>query len=467
MTTLQQNPKGFQRIISFVKESLNSEHKDFTTGSLRKAIFLLAIPMILEMCMESVFAVVDIFFVSKLGPQATTTVGLTESVMTIIYSIAFGLGMATTAMVARRVGEKSYDGASKSGAQSIMLALTVSVCISMIGLFFSKSVLHLMGASDATVAYGSVFTKILLTGNAVIMLLHLMNGIFRGAGNAAIAMKSLWVANICNIILCPLFIMYFGWGIKGAAIATTMGRGIGVCYQFYHLLKGKGIVKLQLKFFLPDTEILKSLLSISVTATLQFIVASASWIAMARIMAGFGDKAVSGYTIAIRLLVFFILPAFALSNAAATLVGQNLGAKQPERAEQSVWLVAKYNAIFMACVTVLFFIGAEFFVSLIAKDPEVIATGTKALRTISLGYIFYGIGMVMMNAFNGAGDSKTPTLVNLFWFWLFQIPLAYLVAVTLRWGSIGVFVCIVVTETLVTITSAILFKRGKWKLVKI
>ncbi len=464
MTTYT-NYKSVKGIYTFIKESLSSEERDFTTGSIRKAIFLLAIPMILEMSMESVFAVVDIFFVSKLGSHATTTVGLTESVMAIIYSIAFGLGMATTAMVARRVGEKNPEGAAKSAAQSMMLALTISILISLAGLFCSKQILHLMGATNEVIAYGSSFTKILLTGNAVIMLLHLMNGIFRGAGNAAIAMKSLWLANICNIIFCPVLIHYFG--IQGAAIATTAGRGIGVIYQLYQLLKGKGIIKIHMQHFLPDKELLKNLLSIATTATMQFIIASASWIAMAMIMSRIGEKPMAGYTIAIRLIVFFILPAFGLSNAAAALVGQNLGAKQPERAEKSVWMVAKYNAIFMGIVSLFFLIGAEFFIHRFTQETAVVETGVLALRIISLGYIFYGIGMTMMNAFNGAGDSRTPTWVNLFWFWAFQIPIAYWVALVLKWGSIGVFLAIVVTEIAVTLTSVYLFRKGKWKTVKI
>lgn len=453
------------RIISFIKESLNSESKDFTTGSLRKAVFLLAIPMILEMCMESVFAVVDIFFVGKLGSLATATVGITESMLTIIYSLGFGISMATTAMVARRIGEKNTNDAAKAGAQSIIMALAISIVISLIGLFFSKQLLLLMGASNDIANYGKNYTSIMLTGNAVIMLLFLLNGIFRGAGNAAIAMKSLWLANICNIFLCPLFIHF--WGIEGAAIATTTGRGIGVCYQLYQLIKGKGLIHLLLRYFIPDWRLLKSLLSVAFTATLQFIIASASWIAMARIMTSFGNNAIAGYTIAVRLIVFFILPAFGLSNAAATLVGQNLGAQQPQRAEQSVWKVAKYNAIYMGFVSLLFLVAAEFFVRFITHEPLVIATAVQALRIISLGYIFYGIGMVMMNAFNGAGDSKTPTIVNFFWFWIFQIPVAYFIAIGLNWGQMGVFVSIVFTETCVTLTSMYLFKKGKWKLVKI
>jgi putative MATE family efflux protein len=452
-------------IIRFIKEALAGKDQDFTTGSIRKAVFLLAIPMILEMCMESVFAVVDIFFVGKLGANATATVGLTESVLSIIYSVAIGLSMAATAMVARRVGEKNYDGAARAGAQAIMLAITLSVLITLCGILYAGDVLRLMGATDEIIIYGAIYTRIMLIGNIVIMLLFLLNGIFRGAGNAAIAMRSLWLANICNIILCPLLIHQFG--LKGAAMATTTGRGIGVCYQLWHLLKGKGVIKIHLHHFLPDKEVIKGILNVASTATLQFLIGSASWIAMARIMTSFGSNAVAGYTIAIRWIVFFILPAFGLSNAAATLVGQNLGAKRPERAEESVWKTAKYNAIFMAFVSLLFLVSARFFVELINKDPLVVETAVTALRIISLGYIFYGIGMVMMNAFNGSGDSRTPTWVNLFWFWVFQIPIAYLLAIVWNWGSKGVFIAIVISETCITITSVILFRRGKWKLVKI
>jgi putative MATE family efflux protein len=452
-------------IWTYLKESLNSEHQDFTTGSIRKAIFLLAVPMILEMCMESVFAVVDIFFVSKLGPRAAATVGLTESFLTIVYSVAIGLSMAATAMVARRVGEKNYEGAAKAGAQAAILSFMVTLVISGIGLFFAGNVLSLMGGDAEVVAMGSSYTRIMLTGNVVIMLLFLINGIFRGAGDAAIAMRSLWLANICNIILCPILIHQYG--LPGAAMATTTGRGIGVCYQIYHLFKGKGIIKIFLRHFIPDKEVLKSIFNIASTATLQFLIGSASWIAMARIIAGFGSDAVAGYTIAIRLLIFFIMPAWGLSNAAATLVGQNLGAKKPERAEESVWKTARYNAIFMAFVSLLFVSSAEFFVGLINTNPAVVKTAVTALRIVSMGYIFFGVGMVMINAFNGAGDSKTPTWINLFWFWVFQIPLAYFLAIVLQMGPTGVFIAIVITETCITITSVILFKRGKWKLVKV
>ena len=463
--TAYTNYKSTKGIFTFIKLALSNTQQDFTTGSIRKAVFLLAIPMILEMCMESLFAVVDIFFVGKLGSNATATVGLTESVLAIVYSLAIGLSMAATAMVARRVGEKNYDGAAKAGAQAIMLAITITLLISVAGIFYAEEILSLMGATKQIVEFGAIYTRIMLTGNVVIMLLFLLNGIFRGAGNASIAMRSLWLANICNIILCPLLIHQFG--LKGAAMATTVGRGIGVCYQLWNLLKGKGIIKIHLKHFLPDKAVIKNLLNIASTATLQFLIGSASWIAMARIMTDFGSDAVAGYTIAMRWIVFFILPAFGLSNAAATLVGQNLGAKQPGRAEDSVWKTAKYNAIFMALVSLLFLICAEFLVKIITTEPAVVKIAVTALRIVSLGYIFYGIGMVMMNAFNGAGDSRTPTWVNLFWFWIFQIPIAYLLAIIWHWGPKGVFIAIVVTETCITITSMILFRRGKWKLVKI
>ncbi|MEO7960978.1 MAG: MATE family efflux transporter [Ginsengibacter sp.] len=465
MMTSYSGDMSIRRIFNFIKEALSTKEQDFTTGSIRRAIFLLAIPMILEMCMESVFAVVDIFFVGKLGSIATATVGLTESVLAIVYSLAFGLSMAATALVARRIGEKNPEGAARAGAQAVLLALILSILISLAGIFMPRTILRLMGATPAIVQEGYIFTRIMLTGNVVILMLFLLNGIFRGAGNASIAMRSLWLANICNIILCPLLIHFFG--LKGAAIATTTGRSIGVVYQLYHLLRGSGIVRILLHHFKPEKVIVKNLLNVASTASLQFLIGSASWIAMARIMTDFGSDAVAGYTIAIRWIVFFILPAFGLSNAAATLVGQNLGAGLPQRAEDSVWKTAKYNAIFMAFVSALFLFGADFLVGIITKEPTVTDVAVLALRIVSLGYIFYGIGMVMMNAFNGAGDSRTPTWVNLFWFWIFQIPVAYFAAVVLHWGPKGVFIAIVVTETCITITTMILFRQGRWKTIKI
>lgn len=353
---------------------------DYTTGSMRKAIFMLAVPMILEMCMESVFAVVDIFFVGKLGANATATVGLTESVLTIVYSVAIGISMAATAMVARRVGEKNHEAASEAGVQSLLLAISISIVISLVGLFFASDILQLMGATKGIIEEGASYTRIALTANIVIMLLFLINGIFRGAGNAAIAMRSLWLANICNIILCPICIHYFG--LTGAAMATTTGRTVGVCFQLYYLFKGKGIIKITMKHFMPVWEVLKSLTSIASTATLQFLIGSASWVFLARMIAGFGSEAMAGYTISIRLIIFFLMPAWGMSNAAATLVGQNLGAKQPERAEASVWKTAKYNAVFMGTVSLLFIIAAPFFVALMNNNPAVVKTGSLALRVI-------------------------------------------------------------------------------------
>ncbi|MCE3281491.1 MAG: efflux family protein [Chitinophagaceae bacterium] len=460
-----------QGIFSFIKQSLSSEHQDFTKGSMRRAVILLAIPMILEMSLESVFAVVDTFFVSKLGTYATSTVGLAESVITIVYSIAIGLSMAATAMVARRVGEKNHEEASRSGAQAIMLALGITVIISVLGAIYAGEILAIMGGSEEVVTKGTGYTRILLSSSVVIMLLFMINGVFRGAGNAAIAMKSLWIANIFNIILNPLLIN--GWagfpelGLEGSAVATLIGRGVGVIYQVYHLLNNRGIIRMKRQHFLPAWNILKSLINVASTATLQFLIASASWMVLIKIISRYGDDVIAGYTIAIRLIVFFILPAWGLSNAAATLVGQNLGANQPERAERSVWKVAKYNTLFMAFVSLFFLVGAEFCVGLMTKDEDVINVSVRALRIVSLGYIFYGVGMVMMNAFNGAGDSRTPTWINLFGFWAFQIPLAYWLAVILEMGPTGVFIAIVTAETAISIAGVILFRRGRWKKVKI
>lgn len=462
---------SLKNVYAFIKSSLSSEHKDFTTGNITKAVFLLAIPMILEMCLESVFALVDMYFVGKLGHEAVATVALTESFSTIIYSIAIGLSMAATAMVARRVGEKNYTEAAKSAAQAIMVAVTVTLVISIIGFFFSKDVLRMMGGDATVVATGHGYTKILLTGSIVIMLLFMLNGIFRGAGNAVIAMKSLWLANICNIILCPCLINGYGpfpqLGVEGAAVATTIGRGIGVLYQLYFLVRGKGIIKIVLKHFLPDTEILKSLINVASTAILQFLIASASWMVLIKIISDYGNTVISAYLVAIRLMMFFLLPAWGLSNAAATLIGQNLGAKQIERAEKSVWKTAKFNAIFMGTVSLLFLIGAEYFVGFIAADAEVAHIAATGLRIMSCGYIFYGIGMVMINAFNGAGDSRTPTWVNFFCFWCFQIPLAWLLCKKMDMGPNGVFMAIVISEVVITITSVIIFKKGKWKKISI
>jgi putative MATE family efflux protein len=453
-----------------VKRSLRGEQYDYTQGSIRHAIILLAIPMILELSLESVFAVVDMFFVGRLGENAIATVGLTESVVTIVYSIAIGLSTAATAIVARRVGERNEEEAAHAGMQTIILSLLVTIVISALGIVFAPEILQIMGAKPEVVREGAVFTRIMLGGSVVIILLFLINGIFRGAGNAAIAMHSLWLASICNIVLCPLLIYGLGpipsLGLKGAAIATTIGRGVGVAYQCYHLLKGSSSIHIKARHFRFDWPLMKTLVDIAWPATFQFLIASGSWIVLAALVAKTGGTAaLAGYQVALRNVVFFILPAWGLSNAAATLVGQNLGANQPERAEKSVLLTAKYNGIFMTGVMLLFIFFAGPIISVFTNDTEVHQTGTLALRIIGSGYIFYGIGMVMVNALNGAGDTKTPTLINLCGFWLFQIPFAFLLAKWLHLGAMGSFIAIPVAETLIAIAAYILFKKGKWKTV--
>lgn len=455
---------------SLVKKSLRGDEYDYTQGSIRHAIILLAIPMILELSLESVFALVDMFFVGKLGENAIATVGLTESVAAIIYSIAIGLSTAATAMVARRTGEKNEDDASHAGAQTIVLSLMASILITISGIAFAPKILQIMGAKADVVRDGAIFTRILLGGNVVIILLFLINGIFRGAGNAAIAMRSLWLASICNIIFCPLFIYgigpFHGLGLKGAAIATTIGRGIGVSYQVYHLIKGTSNVRIKAKHFKFEWTMMKMLIKIAWPATFQFLIASGSWIVLAALVAKTGGTSASaGYQVALRNVVFFILPAWGLSNAAATLVGQNLGAKQPERAEQSVLMTAKYNAFFMSAVMLMFMFFASPIIGVFTNDPFVHHTGTLALRIIACGYTFYGIGMVMAQALNGAGDTKTATLINFFGFWIFQIPLAFVLAKWMNMGAVGSFISIPVAESFMAITAYIFFKKGKWKTV--
>ena len=456
----------FSNFISLIRLSLNGEEQDYTKGSIPKAVFLLAIPMILELSLESVFAVVDMFFVSKLGQNAIATVGLTESVITIVYSVAIGLSTAATAIVARRIGEKDPKAAAHAGAQSLIVALIITFVLSVAGIIFAGDILQLMGASEAVVRDGTIFARIMLGGSVAIILLFLINGIFRGAGDAAMAMKSLWIASIINIILCPVFIHF--WGLKGAAIATVIGRSSGVLYQCYHLFKGSGILQFYKSHFRFDSEIVKSIVKIGWPATLQFIIASGSWIVLARLVAETGGTTASaGYQIAIRNVVFFILPAWGLSNAAATLVGQNLGAKQIERAQQSVYLTAKYSAAFMGFVMLLFIFFASPIIRIFTQDEAVVVFGAQALRVIGCGYIFYGIGMVMTQALNGAGDTRTPTLINFFCFWLFQIPLAYFLAKGLELKTTGVFIAIPVAETLIALTALYFFRRGKWKTVKV
>jgi putative MATE family efflux protein len=455
---------------ALIKQSLQGESHDYTQGSIRKAVFLLAVPMIMEMMMESVFAIVDLYFVGHLpnSSNAIQTVGLTESVITIVYSLAIGISMAATALVARRIGEKNPEEAAHAGAQAILLSIVVTIAISIAGFIYAADILRLMGAEEATVQMGTTYTRIMMGGSLVIMLLFMINGIFRGAGDASMAMKSLWLANICNIILCPILIRGLGpipaFGLTGAAMATTIGRGIGVVYQLYHLFGGSSQVRMRGSHFQWNFPLIKSVINIASPGTLQFIIASCSWIFLAKMVADTGgDIASAGYQTALRVIMFFILPAWGLSNAAATLVGQNLGAQQPERAEQSVLKTAKYNIIFMAIVSLLFIIFPEYIVSFFTSDPGVTGYAVKAMRIISAGYVFYGIGMVMANAFNGAGDTWTPTWINLGGFWAFQIPLAYVLAVVMKMGPLGVFIAIPVAETAISIVAYILFKKGKWK----
>jgi len=449
-----------------IKLSLNGEEQDYTVGSIRKAVILLAIPMILELSLESVFALVDMFFVGKLGQNAIATVGLTETVVTLVYSLAIGLSTAATAIVARRIGEKNPEAAAVAGAQSLIICLVLTVAISSIGVIFAGNILSLMGANSNVVHNGAIFTRIIFGGSLFIILLFLINGIFRGAGDAAIAMKSLWIASGINIILCPVFIHFFG--LKGAAIATVIGRSSGVAYQCYRLFNGKGILKFERHHFKFEKDIIKSVIKIGWPATLQFIIASGSWIVLARLVAQTGGTAASaGYQIAIRNVVFFILPAWGLSNAAATLVGQNLGAKQIERAEKSAMLTAKYNASFMGGVMILFLFFAHPIISFFTKDEAIIKYGVQSLQTFGAGYIFYGIGMVMTQALNGAGDTRTPTIINFICFWVFQIPLAYFLSKGLDLKASGAFVATPIAETIIALVAWYYFKKGKWKEMKV
>ena len=462
----KENSISLKSIYHFVKQSLDGEEQDYTVGSIRRNVLLLAIPMILELSLESVFAVVDMFFVSKLGENAIATVGLTESVITIIYSIAIGLSTGATAIVARRVGEKNPDAAAHAGVQSIIISLFITTIISIVGYHFASEILGLMGASEEVILDGAIFTKIMLGGSFVIILIFLINGIFRGAGNAAIAMKSLWIASIINIILCPILIHFYG--LKGAAIATVIGRSSGVMYQCFNLFKGNGLLKIRKSYFKIDFQLIKSITTLAWPATFQFIIASGSWIVLAKLVAMTGGTTASaGYQIAIRNVVFFILPAWGLSNAAATLVGQNLGANQIERAEKSVLLATKYNTIFMGIVMFLFVFFPSFIIGLFTNDHNVKQFGVDALRIMGYGYIFYGIGMVMVQSLNGAGDTRTPTIINFVGFWLFQIPFAYYLSIYLNMKSLGAFIAIPTAETLIALVSWFYFKQGKWKLVKV
>lgn len=460
--------------IRLIRQSIKGDEFDYTQGSIRTGVFLLAVPMILEMVLESVFALVDLYFVGHLpnSSAAIQVVGLTESVLSIVYSLAIGLSMAATAVVARRIGEKNPALAAKAGMQAILIACAVNIVVSLAGYIYAKEILMLMGASAATAAEGADFTKIMMGGSVIIVLLFLINGIFRGAGNAAIAMRSLWIANISNIILCPILINGFGpvpaFGLTGAAIATTAGRSIGVMYQVYNLVNGKGILKVKLAYLIPDWEQMEALVKIAAPAVMQFVIASCSWIFLAQLVATTGgDHGSAGYQTALRLMMFFMLPAWGLSNAASTLVGQNLGAKLVSRAEQSVKQTAIFSIYFMALVMLVTFVFGRTIISFFTDDQEIRNIAWQATYIMSLGYIFYGIGMVLVNAFNGAGDTWTPTWINFFGFWLFQIPLAYLLAKYFQLGPTGVFIAVPVAETAICIAGYFMFRKGRWKTVKV
>ncbi len=450
-----------------IREAIRGSHQDFTTGSLNRAIVLLAIPMVLEMVLESLFAVVDVFWVGRLGADAIATVGLTESLLSLIFAVGFGLGLSTTAMVARRIGEKDPPGAAVAGVQAIVIGFVTSLSIGLPCWIYAPRLLQLMGASPEIVATGSGYARLALGGCGVVLMLFLNNAIFRGAGDAAVAMRLLWVSNVINLILDPCLI--FGWGpfprmgVTGAALATLIGRSIGVLYQFYRLLRGTERIHILTEQLRINLAVLLRLLRVSLTGILQFAIADVSWIGLVRIVSLFGSAALAGYTIAIRIVIFVILPSWGLSNAAATLVGQNLGAEQPDRAEQSVWRTGLYNMIFLGAVGIFFILFAEPIIFLFTTDPAVVPLAVSCLRILSYGNIAYAYGMVMLQAFNGAGDTLTPTVVNFFGFWLLEIPLAYALAVPLKFQANGAYFSIVIAEAAIAAAGILLFRRGRWK----
>jgi putative MATE family efflux protein len=448
-------------------EAIRGSHQDYTSGNLNRAILLLAVPMVLEMVLESLFAVVDVFWVGRLGANAVATVGLTESMLSLVFAVAMGLSLSTAAMVARRIGERDSTGAAVAAVQAIALGLMVSIVIGAPCLVLAPRLLRWMGSSSEVVAVGSGYARICLGGSGVVLMLFLNNAIFRGAGDAALAMRLLWVSNIINLFLDPCLIFGLGpfprLGVTGAAWATLTGRSIGVAYQFYRLLRGTERIRIFANQIGLHLDVLWRLLRVSLTGILQFAIAHTSWIGLVRIVSIFGAAALAGYTIAIRVVIFAILPSWGLSNAAATLVGQNLGAKQPERAEAAVWRTGLYNMLFLGSLGVFFVLFAQPVIRLFTHDPAVVPLGVSCLRIVSYGNIGYAYAMVMLQAFNGAGDTVTPTIVNFFGFWLLEIPLAYWLAIPLNLRSNGAFYAIVIAEASIAVASAILFRRGRWK----
>lgn len=417
--------------------------------------------------MESIFAVVDVFYVAHLGAEAVAIVGLTEALLTLIYTIAIGLGIGATATIARRIGEQDRQGAADAAVQSLALGTLVSAVIGIIGLPLAPTLLRLMGASSDVVQNGVTYTRIMLGGNVVIVMLFLINAIFRGAGDAAIAMRALWLANLINISLAPCLIFGFGpfprLGVTGAAVATTIGRGLGVAFAFSNLWRPHTRMSLTREQLRLDPKLMLRLVRLSVAGTVQVFIGTASWIGLVRVISSFGDSALAGYTIGLRVILFVLLPSAGMSNAAATLVGQSLGAHKPERAERAVWQAGFYNMCFLGVVTLLFVLLAKPIISLFTSDPAVLDYGASCLRILSCGLPFYAYGMVFTQAFNGAGDTRTPTLLNVFVFWLWEIPLAYALAVAGGLGPRGVFLAIMIAFSTLALVSALLFRRGRWK----
>jgi len=461
-----------KKILIAFRDAIRGTDADFTKISVNRAILLLSVPMIIEMFGEGIFAIVDAYFVSQISKDAFAGVILTETVATLIYSIAIGISIAATAMVSRRIGEKNPEAAARAATQSIIIAMVISVLISITGIFFAEDILRAMGAEESVIEIGTPYTQILLGSNIVIMLLFILNGIFRGSGDATMAMRSLWIANIINIVLDPLLIFGIGpfpeLGVTGAAVATTIGRSIGVAFQLYILFNGKRIIQLAAAYFKPDKAIIKKMLDIAATGTGQYLIASASWIFMMELVSSeYGTDAVNGYGLAVRIIIFTILPAWGIANAGATMMGQNLGAKRPDRAEEAIWKAAFYNAAFLFTISIFYFLMAEELITIFNDEPEVVRIGAQGLQIFAAGYVFFGFGMVVNQAFGGAGDTRTPTIINLVAFWLCQIPLAYFLTQQANWGIGGVYWAVVISELLLAIIAVLIFRRGKWKTVEL
>ena len=449
------------------REALRGSPRDYTQGPIGRAVLVLAIPMVLEMLMESIFVVCDVFFVGKLGSDAVATVGLTESMLAIVYTLAMGLSIGVTATVARRMGEHDLDGAARAAVQGLALGAVVSLVLGVAGVVYAPQLLALMGADAAVIETGSTFTRVMLGGNASILLLFLVNAIFRGAGDPALSMRTLWLANAINIALGPCLIFGLGpfpeLGVTGAAVATTIGRGTGVLYGLSRLVRRGGRVHVRRHHLAPDPALMLRLLRLSGSGTLQVLIGTASWIGLVRIIANFGSEALAGYTIAIRIVLFALLPCWGLSNAAATMVGQALGARDPGRAERAVWIAARYNMVFLGLVGLVFLLGASPIVAAFTSDPAVLAYGADGLRVVAAGFVFYAYGMVLAQSFNGAGDTWTPTLLNLVCFWLFEIPLAWALSFPLGMGPHGAFLAITAAFSLFALLAVLMFRRGTWK----